>query len=152
MRRSLPPAVVWLLLRGRPCPGLLQEMVKVCPTWALDEGVVGATERKRRDGRWCDAGQLVPWLSHTVVLEILARIQQYSVDADEQKRVNFANARTNEHDFRRVNLRLMLCPSETPRNIPECGRTSIAKLETFAGYRPWCTSTPPAQPGREGRL
>ena len=48
------------------------------------------------------SGDVIPWLSHTVVLEILARIQQYCVDAGEQRRVTFENARSNESDFRRV--------------------------------------------------
>ena len=47
-------------------------------------------------------GDVIPWLSHTVVLEILARLQQYCVDAGEQRRVNFDNARSNELDFRRI--------------------------------------------------
>ena len=49
-----------------------------------------------------DNGDVIPWLSHTVVLEILSRMQQYCVDAGEQRRVNFENARSNELDFRRV--------------------------------------------------
>ena len=60
--------------------------------------VVGNAVHSPKDAQ----GNPIPWLSHAVVLEIWSRFRQYVIEATEETRVSFVNAKTNEESFRRT--------------------------------------------------
>ena len=63
--------------------------------------VVGNAVHKCTDPK---TGAIVSWLSNSTVSEIMSRIRQYVIDADEVKRVLLELSRTGEENVRRVCL------------------------------------------------
>ena len=55
---------------------------------------------KKKDAQGNETGEVIPWFSTSVLMWIMARLDQYVFDAAIHHRVNFANAKQGEIDFR----------------------------------------------------